>query len=316
MRKFNLSDVLSSVEGAYQISGKADGKYFTNLKPILTAEKHSLVFISDDQKDKMGLIRQTQAEIIICDMAVLLTEDLLESKCLIHVKNPRLVFTKVGNALFKKLPSYGIHPTSVIHPDAKVHKNAYIGPFSYVGKCVIGKGTIIYGHTHLYDNTIIGENVIIHAGCVIGADGFGYVRNEEEELENFPHIGGVIIEEDVEIGANTCIDRGSLDNTIIKQGAKVDNLVHIAHNVIVGRHSLVIANAMIGGSTVIGDYAWVSPSSALRDQINIGEHAVVGLGAVVTKDVPDHETWVGSPARPLDKFILREKKLKEITDSL
>src|SRR5690606_230154 len=124
------------------------------------------------------------------------------------------------------------------------------------------------------------RNVTINAGTVIGAEGFGYQRNENGEFEKFPHIGGVIINDNVDVGSNTSIDRGALGNTIIGEGAKIDNLVHIAHNVKVGKHAAVIAHAMIGGSSVIGDYSWVAPNSAIRDQISIGNRVTVGLGAV------------------------------------
>jgi UDP-3-O-[3-hydroxymyristoyl] glucosamine N-acyltransferase len=312
MRQYNLSDILPLIKGKYQINGKVEGMYFTNLKPTLEAKNDSLVFVSADRKDKLDLIRKTCAQVIICDMTINPAADVLESKCLIQVEHPKLVFARIGNALFKEKPPYGTHPTSVIHPQAKVHKNTYIGPFTIIGKCIIGEGTIIYGNTYLYDNSTIGKNVIIHAGCVIGSDGLGHIRNEKDEYEQFPHIGGVIIEDNVEICGNVCIERGSLGNTHIKKGAKIDNLVLIGHNVVVGKHTGIAANTMIAGSTIIGDYSWIAPCCDIRDYINIGNRVFIGLGSTVTKDVPDAETWIGSPARPLSKFILRENKLKKL----
>ena len=116
-------------------------------------------------------------------------------------------------------------------------------------------------------------------------------------FEKFPHVGGVQIGDTVEIGANTCIDKGTLGDTVIGDGSKIDNLVHIAHNVKVGRSCAIIAHCMVGGSTVIGDYSWVAPSSCLRDQLVIGRHATIGLGSVVTKAVADGDTVYGVPAR-------------------
>ncbi|MDX9907755.1 MAG: UDP-3-O-(3-hydroxymyristoyl)glucosamine N-acyltransferase, partial [Bacteroidales bacterium] len=140
----------------------------------------------------------------------------------------------------------------------------------------------------------------------------GYQRNSYNKLEKFPHIGGVIIEDDVEIGANTCIDRGTLGNTVIKKGAKVDNLVHVAHNVTIGNHAAIIANTMIGGSTVIEDYAWIAPSVSLMNGLSVGKGATAGLGAVVTKNIPDNETWAGNPARPMESFIKLQGQFKQM----
>jgi UDP-3-O-[3-hydroxymyristoyl] glucosamine N-acyltransferase len=145
------------------------------------------------------------------------------------------------------------------------------------------------------------KNIIVHATAVIGADGFGYERNEKGELEKFPSIGGVIIEDNVEIGACTCIDRGTLGDTIIREGCKIDNLVHIAHNVEIGKHSIIVAHATICGSAQIGEYCWIGPHAVIRDKVTVGNRVMVGMGAVVTKDVPDGVTVMGVPAREVEK---------------
>ena len=123
----------------------------------------------------------------------------------------------------------------------------------------------------------------------------------------------MIIEDFVEVGSNTSIDRGSLGNTIIKEGAKIDNLVHIAHNVIVGKSCLVIANSMIGGSTIIDDFSWIAPSASILNQVKIGKNVTVGMGAVVTKSIPDGETWTGVPAKPMQEFLEIQKKIKALS---
>lgn len=145
----------------------------------------------------------------------------------------------------------------------------------------------------------MGIGIKIGKGTIIGADGFGYERNEKNELEFFPHIGGVIIEDDVEIGCNVCIDRGVLGDTIIHKGVKIDNLVHIAHNVEIGKHTAIIANAMIGGSVKIGSYSWIAPSASILNGVTIGNNVIIGMGAVVLKDISDGETWAGVPAKKL-----------------
>jgi UDP-3-O-[3-hydroxymyristoyl] glucosamine N-acyltransferase len=282
-----------------------------NAKPIHLADQNSLVWIAKDKTNKRELVAKTLAKVIVCDLEFA-QENSAGEKCLIGVEDPRLSFIRIVDRFFAVKPPFEIHSTAYISPSATLHPNVYIGPFCYVGDCEIGEGSYLFGHNRLYDGVRIGKNVVIHAGSVIGADGFGYQRNEANELEKFPHIGGVVIEDNVEVGSNTCIDRGTLDDTIIKEGAKIDNLVHIAHNVIVGKHAAVIAHAMIGGSTSLGDYSWIAPSAALRDRLSIGENSVIGLGAVVTKNVPDNETWTGSPAKELKEFLALQNAVKKL----
>jgi UDP-3-O-[3-hydroxymyristoyl] glucosamine N-acyltransferase len=277
-----------------------------NVKPIHLANEKSLVWIAKDKQNKAELVKETLAAIIVSDFEFAEQHEAFQDKCLIAVENPKLTFIRIVDKFFATKPPYGIHPTAFVSPKAKLHPNVYIGPFCYVGECEIGEGSYLFGHNHLYDGVRIGKNVTVHAGTVMGADGFGYQRNELNEFEKFPHIGGIVIEDNVEIGSNTCIDRGTLDDTIVKEGAKIDNLVHIAHNVIVGKHAAVIAHAMIGGSTDLGDYSWIAPSAALRDRIAVGKNSTVGLGAVLTKNVPDGETWLGNPAKEISEFLKKK----------
>ena len=139
----------------------------------------------------------------------------------------------------------------------------------------------------------------ISSGARIGNDGFGYIYDDNNQVTNFPHIGGVIIEDFVDIGANSCIDRGGLGNTHLKEGCKLDNLVHIAHNVIVGRQTFITANTMIAGSTTIGDNAYIAPSASIKDGLSIEANSFVGIGAALTKNISAGETWAGNPARKL-----------------
>jgi UDP-3-O-[3-hydroxymyristoyl] glucosamine N-acyltransferase len=207
----------------------------------------------------------------------------LRLKNILFTDNPRLLFSQIANLFFAQEP-----PTTKIHPTAVIGKNV-----------TIGTDTIIDAHVVIYDNCIIGDNCWIHAGCVIGCDGFGYERNNDLEIEKFPHRCIVIIEDDVEIGANTCIDRGALDNTIIGQGTKIDNLCHIAHNVKIGKHCMIVAQSMIGGSTIIGDYSYVAPHGVINNGLHIGKNAFIGLGAVVLHDVASLSIMVGVPAKPI-----------------
>jgi UDP-3-O-[3-hydroxymyristoyl] glucosamine N-acyltransferase len=258
------------------------------------------VWISPTKTDKQELLKQTAAGVIICDNS-LNFENLSENKCCIVVENPKLEFLRIVNQLFVFKNEPSIHPAAIIDKEAKIGNNVNIGAYTVVGKCIIGDNTFIESNCRIFDNVSIGNNVNIHPGVVIGSDGFGYTRQANGESERFPHIGGVVIEDNVDIGANTCIDRGALGNTIIRQGVKIDNLVHIAHNVVIEKDAYIIANAMIGGSTRIGEGAWVAPGASLRDNIEIGRSATVGLGAVVTKNIPDGEIWMGNPAKKFEK---------------
>jgi UDP-3-O-[3-hydroxymyristoyl] glucosamine N-acyltransferase len=215
---------------------------------------------------------------------------------------PKLAFILVVNRFFS-----GAYELSwpakdqQIHKDAIVHHNAVLAP-----GVIIGSGVAIEEDVYVGPNTVIANAVIrchakIGANCSIGLPGFGYEKDETGRYWRFPHMGGVIIEENVEIGSNTCIDRGSIGNTVIGSGVKIDNLVHIAHNVVIGENTLVIANSMIGGSTTLEKGVWVAPSVSIMNQIRIGQGATLGMGAVVLKNVDDHAVVVGNPAKPLHR---------------
>ena len=268
------------------------------------ADENSITFCRNTAQGAT-FINSSKAALVIVDETLKIDIELMRRnrvKAIISSDNPRRDFILVVRKFFTQTILAGIHPSAVIAPKAKLGNNLFIGPLCTIGNAEIGNNCVIYAGVHIYDNVKIGNNVVIHAGTVIGSDGFGYERNPEGELEKFPHIGGVVIEDDVEIGANTCIDKGTLENTTICQGAKIDNLVHIAHNVYIGKHVVVIANAMIGGGVRIEDYAWVAPSASIRNQINIGKSSTIGIGAVVTKNIDPGITVLGVPARELSEY--------------
>lgn len=273
----------------------------TQPEPIFESKtKSAITFCSVDGASALDLINSTGAGVVICRENNALTSLTINDKTLIIVTNPRLSFLRLIGAVFSDAPPRGIHPSAVIDPQAKISKDVYIGPFTYIGKCEIGEGTVIHGHVHIYPGNVrIGKNVIIHAGTVIGVDGFGYARNENAELEFFPHLGGVFIDDFVEIHSNVNVDRGTLGDTIIGQGTKIDKFCHIGHNVVIGKHCVISARSMLGGSAQIGDYSWIAPCACIRDGgINIGSHAFIGMASVVTKDVPSGMTVMGVPAWP------------------
>jgi UDP-3-O-[3-hydroxymyristoyl] glucosamine N-acyltransferase len=232
----------------------------------------------------------------------------ISSQQIIQCEHPKLAFIKVVTTFFSSLsatewPKLG---------DGAIYPGSFIG-----SKVILSKGVVIGSGVTLEDGVIIGpntvianctvqQNSIVGSNCSIGLPGFGFDKDENGKWWRFPHIGRVIIEENVEIGSNTCIDRGSIGNTVICQGAKIDNLVHIAHNVIVGAHTLVIANSMLGGSASIGDNVWVAPSVSIMNQVSVGDRALLGMGAVVLKNVGESTVMAGNPARLLRKTNIKE----------
>ena len=247
----------------------------------------------------------------------------LEGKTTIAVAQPKVAFVLAAAALLpRRAASAGIHQTAVVHPDSRIAADAAIGPYVVIERgaslstgtqigagCVIGEGAVLGGHCVLYPRVTvypgakIGDRVILHAGVVIGSDGFGYVL-DGGRFEKFPQIGQVIIEDDVEIGANSTVDRGALGATVIGQGTKIDNLVQVAHNVTIGRHCVIAAQTGISGSVRIGDYVVIGGQVGIGDHVRIEDRAVLGGGAGILpgKIVRAGETVWGRPARPLHEF--------------
>jgi len=239
------------------------------------------------------------------------------SKTLIRVLNARVASAHVLRLFFPE-PKFapGIHPSSVVAPSAQVDPTAHVGPLCVIGegakigaRCVLHGGISvgadsalaedvqIFPNVTLYPRTEVGCRVRIHAGAVVGADGFGYVFDQERHLK-VPQIGHVIIQEDVEIGANVTIDRGALGPTIIGRGTKIDNLVQVGHNVVLGEHCILCGQAGVSGSTKIGNHTTIAGQVGMAGHLKIGSHVTVGAQAGVMTDIPDGEMWLGSPAMP------------------
>jgi UDP-3-O-[3-hydroxymyristoyl] glucosamine N-acyltransferase len=228
-----------------------------------------------------------------------------ESLPVVGCHAPKLAFTRVVDRYFKHLlevewPASG--PSSVA-ADAVIGRNVRLAPGVVIGPNTALADGVSVGPNTCIANSSVSAGVRIGANCTIGLPGFGYERDESGQYSRFPHVGRVRIEEDVEIGSNTCIDRGALGDTVIGRGCKIDNLVHIAHNVVLGANVLVIANAMVAGSVTVGDGAWIAPSASVLNQLTIGEGATVGLGAVVIRPVDPGATVAGNPARPLERRV-------------
>ena len=192
---------------------------------------------------------------------------------------------------------------AVIEAGAKIGDNVKIYPQCYIGDGVtVGEGTKIYAGVKIYEGCRIGRNCIIHAGAVIGADGFGFAPNAEGGFDKIPQLGNVIIEDDVEIGANTCIDRAKTDSTIIRRGVKLDNLIQIGHNVEVGANTVSSAQTGVAGTTKIGSNCFLAGQVGIKDHVKIGNGVKIGSKSGIDKDVPDGEIRMGYPALPGIKF--------------
>lgn len=241
---------------------------------------------------------EIKASVLICSVEATMPNK--HDSIFIQVKQPRKVFAQILKRFYVFVEKTGIESTVKMGINCKVGKDVYIGNYVVIGDNVtIGDKTKIYSNVTIYDKVTIGSECIVNSGVVIGADGFGYEKDENGDYYKFPHIGGVTIEDRVEIGSNTCIDRGVLADTVIKENAKIDNLCHIAHNVIIGRNSMVIAQTMLGGSVSLGDNAWIAPGAIIKNGINVKTNALVGLGAVVLKDVDADDIVAGIPAKSL-----------------
>jgi UDP-3-O-[3-hydroxymyristoyl] glucosamine N-acyltransferase len=267
---------------------------------------------------------------------------------LIKVANPSLAFAQALEKFAPAPVTYapGVHPTAVIGPEvtlgeavsiqpyAVIERRAAIGAGSIIGahvfigqESVLGLQCHIHPHVTLRERTLIGARVIIHSGTVIGSDGFGYEFSGGRHVK-IPQTGCVQIDDDVEIGANVTIDRARFGRTWIQEGAKIDNLVQIAHNVIVGRHSIIVSQTGISGSSKLGQYVTLAGQVGLVGHIEIGDRVIVGAKSGVSKNIPAGETWFGYPATPireskerlayinrLEKLYARVRKLEQVLDA-
>jgi UDP-3-O-[3-hydroxymyristoyl] glucosamine N-acyltransferase len=246
------------------------------------------------------------------------------TRALIRIEDPRRAFARALGALFPKpRPSPSIHSTAIVALTASVASDCFVGAYTTVGehtrissgcsignncslgdRVTIGENTILHASVTVYDNVHIGARVVLHSGSVIGADGFGFTLNGDR-YEKFPQVGTVEIGDDVEIGANTCIDRAALGATKIGEGTKLDNLVHVAHNCNIGKHVVVAAQTGFSGSISVGDYAVIGGQAGIGENANIESKAIVGgkSGILPSQRIRAGEPVWGIPARPLRSHL-------------
>jgi UDP-3-O-[3-hydroxymyristoyl] glucosamine N-acyltransferase len=297
----SIQSIINLLEGTIiEVVGPVDGIYIDNIADVENTVETTLDWVNPVKKNKQQIAETSLAKVILVDNNVVYSDIMKRSeKTLIVVDNPKMAFSLVGNAFFVQKEKPGIHPTAIIDPEAQLGKDVYVGPYVHIGNAKIGDGCRISSFVRIYDNVLIGKNCYFKEGAVIGGPGFGFERDESGNRFRFPQIGKVVIGDHVEVGANSCIDRGALSDTILEDYVKIDNLCQIAHNVHLGKNVVITGCSAVSGSCVLGDDVWVGPNSIIRDQRKIGKNAFIGMGSVVMRNVPEGEVWSGNPAKSI-----------------
>lgn len=290
-----LADDLLEIKGE-----NLDKIIIKHLKEPAEVDGFTLDWINPAKENKQQIAEDTNAKAILVDEEIAYSEIIkTQGKTLIVVKNPKFAIAQIANEFFVEKITPQIHPTASIHSKAKIGKNVFIGPNCIIGNCTIGNNVTIEGNNYIYDRVDIGNHVEIHAGAIIGSEAHNFVEDENGCKIKFPHLGKTIIGNHVVVGANSVISRGVLSDTIIGDNTKIAQLVVIGANNVIHENCAIRANAMTSGSVAINKNSIIAPSVTIRNQKTIGENCFIGMGAVVTKDVPDGETWIGNPARKL-----------------
>ena len=317
-----LSEIVSFVSGRY---GGPGDVAITGVAPLADAGEGQLSFLSNPKY--APLLESTAAA------AVLVSNELAgDSTRWIRVDDPYFAMARVLAQFFDERPApRGISPQASVAASAKIGANVAIGAFASIADDVvigdgavihpnvtiaegasIGEGTIVYPQVSIYHGSRIGRRCIVHSGAVIGSDGYGFATHGGRN-HKIPQVGIVRIEDDVEIGAGTTIDRAALGETVIGEGTKIDNLVQIGHNVKIGRHCFLVAQVGIAGSTELGDYVSVAGQSGFSGHLKIGDRVQVAAKSAVLDDVPDDAKVMGIPAVPFREFARREASLRRLS---
>ena len=303
---------------------------------IENANEGDITFLSNKKYSKY--LNDTKASAIVIDRSVSIPKS--SKKTFLIVKNSYLTFALLLTEVNKKIgiEKIGIENPNFIHKSSKIQQNIYLGAFCYIGENVeignkskiypysyignnvkIGENTIVYPGVKIYDNCIIGDHCNIHANSVIGSDGFGFAPNSKKEYTMIPQIGNVIIEDNVSVGSNTVIDRATLDSTIIKKGTKLDNLIQIAHNVIIGENTVIAAQTGISGSTTIGNNNLIGGQVGIIGHLKMGDNVKFGAASKVIKNIKQNQTVFGYPSMEKNEFLksyIIFKKLPKIQEKI
>lgn len=292
MKTFSVEDIKvllnkQKIKAIYKGNNDVIINSFSNLSEI---KDESIVWVKDRRHltdTVLNSLRKTQSVIVVCPWEIECV-----SNCLI-TDSPKETYFTILNNFFKSHGDFVISDRAVVET-SKIGRNVTIGSGCFISKnVVIGDNVVIHPNVIIDSPCIIGNGTEIFAGTVIGTDGFGYFQHGDVQ-ERVPHFGGVIIGENVDIGANTCIDRGCLDDTVIGDYVKINNLVHIAHNVKIGKGSLILAGATLCGSVVVGENSYLAPRSIVKNQIHVGNNCFVGMNTVLSMNLEDFSMAVGN----------------------
>lgn len=280
----------------------------TGVSSLEEANGHDLSFCSSKGEDALSMISRSNAALVLCSSDLQGSIRAKPSQGLIFVDNPRLAFIRIVNRIQSQAIERSISSYASVSKSANIGSNCHIGDFTIIGdNCSVGENSIIHDRVGLVGNCTIGRNCIIQSGVTMGQDGFAYERLPNGELEKFPHMKGVVIGNNVDIGSGCHIARGSLTDTVIGDGSRLDALVYVAHNVKVGRNCQLAGGAIIGGSARIGDQCWIGLGSKIKQKVRIGNNVIVGAGAVVLHDIPDEEIVAGVPAKSIRDRVTSDK---------
>ena len=323
----------AALTGAALRNPELSGSVIKHLSSLDNAEPGSLVFVESRKFAKALLGSQALAVFCSEDVASKVPDNIAT----LVTQSPHRDFAMIGRILFPTASTpapwfgeYGVSPKAFVHPEAKLEEGVTVEPGAVIGRgAEVGSGTLVSSAAVIGENcrvgrecyiapsvsiqySFIGNRVRLYPGVRIGQDGFGYVGGPSG-IEKIPQLGRVIIQDDVEIGANTTVDRGALKDTIIGEGTKIDNLVQIAHNVQIGRFCLIAAHCGIAGSSTIGDMTQLGGSVGLADHVKIGSRVQIAAASGVMNDIPDGEKWGGSPARPIKQWFREVAALRNMT---
>ena len=301
-----------------EVHGPGDAE-IRGVAGIGEAREGDVTYLADKKHQGDLAVCRASAVIISLDMSREMQSLIIPA---LVVKNPRYAFALTLDFIYGKPYLPGgisdravigkdvvlgseptIHPNAVIADGAKIGSRVTLYPGVYVGGgSIIGDDTVIYANVSIREGVSLGRRVIVHSGTVIGSDGFGFVTHAGQH-HKIPQVGGVIVGDDVEIGANCTIDRATLGNTTIKKGTKLDNMVHIAHNVTIGEHCLLAGQSGVAGSTTIGNYVIVGGRAAIADHLTIEDRVMIGGASGVSRDISSGQVVTGYPAMPIREWL-------------